>query len=69
MELSGAGIGKNTADVRILLADDDELSQTITSVMLRRYGYRVDVVENGMEAVKALYDARNGWLSSYDYHP
>jgi CheY-like chemotaxis protein len=35
----------------ILLVEDDELSQKVTTFYLRRYGHEVDVAINGNEAV------------------
>ena len=39
---------------RVLIADDDALSQLLTLRMLERRGYAVSVVGNGREAVTAL---------------
>ncbi len=37
---------------RILVADDNEVNQKITQLMLQKAGYRVDVVGNGQQAVE-----------------
>ncbi len=39
---------------RILLAEDDELNRKVTLLMLKRLGYKADVVSNGIEVLKAL---------------
>ncbi len=40
--------------VRILMAEDNITNQQVASAILEKMGYRVDVVENGLEAIKVL---------------
>ena len=40
--------------LKILVADDDPVSQEVTLEMLTRQGYRADVVDNGIDAFNAL---------------
>ncbi len=41
---------------RILLAEDDPPSRRVTQLMLEKLGYKIDVVANGLEALKAMED-------------
>ncbi|EMI15792.1 multi-sensor hybrid histidine kinase [Rhodopirellula maiorica SM1] len=45
---------KRTPGIRILLAEDNKINQLFTREMLSRLGWSCDVVENGIEALKAL---------------
>lgn len=40
---------------KILLADDNSINQAVAIALLKRLGYRADVVANGLEALEALY--------------
>ncbi|MGB0579142.1 MAG: hypothetical protein ACPGVU_05505 [Limisphaerales bacterium] len=40
--------------MKIILADDDQISRKIISGFLARFGYQVEVVNDGMEAWNLL---------------
>jgi CheY-like chemotaxis protein len=40
----------------ILLAEDNETNQMVTEAILRTLGYRIDIADNGAEAVKSLQE-------------
>jgi CheY-like chemotaxis protein len=42
------------SNLRILLAEDDQVNQLILLHLLEQQGHRADVVEDGLEALKAL---------------
>jgi signal transduction histidine kinase/ActR/RegA family two-component response regulator len=45
---------KGEVATRLLLAEDDQTAQLMTKALLEKYGYRVDVANNGIEALKLL---------------
>lgn len=45
---------------RILLAEDNELNREIALELLKEYGFRIDAVENGAEAVKKVTASKPG---------
>jgi len=53
-ELLIAITGKQNQTLRILLAEDDEIIQKVTLLMLKKLGYRADVAANGFEVLSAL---------------
>jgi len=51
--------GNESAEIRILLTEDDPTTQKIVPKLLKKYGYQVDVARDGKEALHAL--------QNYDY--
>jgi CheY-like chemotaxis protein len=46
--------GQSGAGIRILLADDDEVLRAVQADFLRRFGFEVQVAEDGQAAMKML---------------
>ncbi len=46
--------------LHILLVDDERLSRVVVSNLLKKCGYRVTVVETGLEALQALRSTEPG---------
>ncbi len=46
--------GRQNQALRILLAEDDEIIQKVTPLMLKKLGHRADVAANGLEVLSAL---------------
>ena len=49
-------LAKSNARYRVLLAEDDEISQRLTVRLLENYGYTVAIAANGREALAAFDD-------------
>ena len=52
--VDAASAGEFLSSARVLLAEDNPINQQVAVLMLRRLGYKPDVVENGAEAVRAV---------------
>jgi CheY-like chemotaxis protein len=53
-----AGAEEKKRKIRILVAEDNAINLKLTTHILEKFGYRVDGVENGAEAIRALETVR-----------
>jgi signal transduction histidine kinase/ligand-binding sensor domain-containing protein len=53
-----AGLASAAAGLAILIAEDNQVNQLVTVAMLEQLGGGADVVENGVEALRALHRRR-----------
>ena len=53
-----------TRSLRILLAEDNQVNQTVATAMLTRMGHKVEVASGGVEAVEAIRKSRGA--AAYD---
>ncbi|MGN1250227.1 MAG: response regulator, partial [Candidatus Spyradocola sp.] len=58
--LTGSADVSGFAGRRLLLAEDNELNREIALEILGEYGFTIDAVENGAEAVKRIENAQPG---------
>ena len=52
--MAGICLNKTGTAIRLLLAEDEPTNQLVTKSVITKFGYLVDVANNGSEAVKAL---------------
>ena len=53
-----AGASPELGQLRVLVADDDDVNQKIAHAMLLKLGHQADLVSNGQEAIDAMQLAR-----------
>ena len=54
----------NFTDIRILLAEDNEINREIATMLLEDAGFQLDSVENGQEAVEKIRSSRPGYYAA-----
>ncbi|MDP9474737.1 MAG: PAS domain S-box protein, partial [Actinomycetota bacterium] len=59
--VSRHALRERQSGARLLLAEDNPVNQEVAAKMLERLGYRVDLAQNGLEALEAL--ARNRYAA------
>ena len=50
--------------LRVLLAEDNEINQEVAVAVLQQQGVRVDVVDNGQDAVERVFEAGPGYYNA-----
>ena len=51
-----------TKNYSILLVEDNKLNQTVVKFTLKRYGYEIDVANNGIEAVEKYKEGKYDFI-------
>lgn len=51
-----------TKNYSILLVEDNKLNQTVVKFTLRRYGYLLDVANNGIEAIEKFKEGKYDFI-------
>ena len=59
-ELAENDVVEDFKDKHLLLVEDNELNREIAQEILSKYGFRIDVAENGKEAVKKVSSSKPG---------
>ena len=49
----------NFSDIKVLLVEDNEINQEVASMMLKRIGIKVQIAQNGKEAVEKYFKNKN----------
>ena len=61
------GSGTSDSAHRVLVVDDSNISSVIAQRCLQDGGFVCDIVQNGLEAIKTLRDAKTGMCSFVVY--
>ncbi len=56
------GIGFKPEDIKILIAEDNEINQHTTKIMLEGKGFKVDVAENGEETLRKFKENKYDFI-------
>jgi len=51
-----------TKNYSILLVEDNKLNQTVVKFTLKRYGYQIDVANNGIEAIEKYKEGKYDFI-------
>lgn len=68
-ESTSSNISKSTSKPKILLVEDNKINVMVTQNMMKRLGHSIDVVNNGIEAVRAVqHCSYNLILMVHNFH-